>query len=286
MEELKKNYSHLKAQKNAILYSFRRENTEAIKAWKRIEYGWSYRRLNVCKFCGNSFMAKGNAMICSRSCEQKNFRKNNPESYRKVIKKVLLKSKLDLLKKRDERRLFFLRNPKLCIECNQPIDAAKRAKCDKGTFCSRLCHGRNRARRPKYIAMKKELRKRYSSSGRQKEQKRRYYDNNPKARIAKNLRNRLQQVVKLRGGKKYDATIALTGCDFKMLMARLESMFQPGMTIENYGKVWHIDHAIACSRFDLTKLEEQKKCFHYSNLQPMFGKENMSKGDDCWPVLP
>jgi hypothetical protein len=38
----------------------------------------------------------------------------------------------------------------------------------------------------------------------------------------------------------------------------------------NHGVTWEIDHIKACSNFDLTKLEEQKQCFHYTNLQPLF----------------
>jgi hypothetical protein len=42
-----------------------------------------------------------------------------------------------------------------------------------------------------------------------------------------------------------------------------------GMTLDNYCE-WEIDHIKACANFDLTKLEEQKQCFHYTNLQPLF----------------
>jgi hypothetical protein len=45
----------------------------------------------------------------------------------------------------------------------------------------------------------------------------------------------------------------------------------------NKGEI-HIDHIIPCSSFDLTKSEEQRKCFHYTNTQPLWAKENLSKG--------
>ena len=51
------------------------------------------------------------------------------------------------------------------------------------------------------------------------------------------------------------------------------------MSWNNYGK-WHIDHIIPSSLFDLTKEEEQKKCFHYTNLQPMRGIENKTKSNN------
>ena len=56
------------------------------------------------------------------------------------------------------------------------------------------------------------------------------------------------------------------------------SSFKTGMTRENHGKVWHIDHIIPCASFDLTDPDQQKKCFHYTNLQPLWAKENLIKG--------
>ena len=50
------------------------------------------------------------------------------------------------------------------------------------------------------------------------------------------------------------------------------------MTWDNYGGYWHIDHIIPCCRFDLTKEEEQLKCFHYTNLQPLFAVTQIIDG--------
>ena len=48
----------------------------------------------------------------------------------------------------------------------------------------------------------------------------------------------------------------------------------------NYGVFgWHMDHIIPCSKFDLSRLDEQRKCFHFSNLQPMWAKENIKKSN-------
>ena len=52
------------------------------------------------------------------------------------------------------------------------------------------------------------------------------------------------------------------------------------MDWENYGfgdNKWHIDHIIPCAAFDLTIPEQQKRCFHYTNLQPLWQRENLSK---------
>ena len=50
------------------------------------------------------------------------------------------------------------------------------------------------------------------------------------------------------------------------------------MSFKNYGK-WHIDHIIPCSKFDLTKRDEQLKAFHYTNLQPLWANENFKKSN-------
>jgi len=50
------------------------------------------------------------------------------------------------------------------------------------------------------------------------------------------------------------------------------------MSWANYGRAWHIDHIRPCSSYDLTKPDQQRACLHFSNLQPLWSKENLRKG--------
>jgi hypothetical protein len=93
-------------------------------------------------------------------------------------------------------------------------------------------------------------------------------------RILCNLRNRLYLVLK--GINKSKSTMSLVGCSIDKLKHHLQLKFSKGMNWKNYGK-WHIDHKKPCASFDLSKPEEQKKCFHYTNLQPLWAKDNLSK---------
>ena len=58
----------------------------------------------------------------------------------------------------------------------------------------------------------------------------------------------------------------------------LESLFTEGMTWDNYGE-WHVDHIIPCDFFDLDIYSERKFCFHYTNLQPLWAYDNISKSN-------
>lgn len=102
--------------------------------------------------------------------------------------------------------------------------------------------------------------------------------NNPIHKIKRNLRRRIHHVIA--DGYKSDSTQNLLGCSFEEFKSYLESKFLPNMTWENYGlgqDKWHIDHIRPCCDFDLLKEEEQRKCFHYSNLQPLWEKDNLKK---------
>ena len=95
-------------------------------------------------------------------------------------------------------------------------------------------------------------------------------------RLRENLRHRIYMALK--GTVKSKKTMDLIGISINDLWSYLEKSFKLGMTKNNYGKIWHIDHKIPCAAFDLTKPEEQVKCFNFTNLQALFVKENLSKG--------
>ena len=75
----------------------------------------------------------------------------------------------------------------------------------------------------------------------------------------------------------------LIGCDLEFLKKHLESQFDDKMSWENYATYWQIDHILPLTYFDLTDTEQQKKCFHWSNLQPLEATENRRKDDKIIP---
>jgi hypothetical protein len=100
---------------------------------------------------------------------------------------------------------------------------------------------------------------------------------NVQSRISEALRARVRDAIKY--NRKSASTMTLLGCKIPSFRTYLESLWETGMNWENYGhKGWHIDHIIPCSLFDLSKPEHQRRCFHFSNMQPMWWTENLSKG--------
>jgi hypothetical protein len=72
------------------------------------------------------------------------------------------------------------------------------------------------------------------------------------------------------------STMILIGCTMPELAAHLEAQFLPGMTWQDRGR-WHIDHIRPCASFDLTDPEQQRECFHFTNLQPLWAADNLRK---------
>ena len=102
-------------------------------------------------------------------------------------------------------------------------------------------------------------------------------------KIAFNLRRRLNAA--LSGKDKGISAVRNLGISIKELKIYLaERFYRHPLTGEkmmwnNYGyRGWHIDHKIPCSSFNLTDVEQQKKCFHYTNLQPLWALDNRQKG--------
>lgn len=101
----------------------------------------------------------------------------------------------------------------------------------------------------------------------------------PAYKIFRSLAPRLSRTV--RGRAESKKLLALIGCDANALRAHLESKWQPGMTWQNYGYgegKWVVDHIKPVSDFNMALPEDQKKCWHFSNLQPLLWRENLMKG--------
>jgi hypothetical protein len=101
----------------------------------------------------------------------------------------------------------------------------------------------------------------------------------------KNLYKRLESQIRCRtaiamkGGPKLGKYEQYIGCSTEHLKKHLENQFRPGMTWGNWGRGgWHVDHILPVSSFDLSDPTQFFKAFHYSNLQPLWEKENLSKG--------
>jgi hypothetical protein len=105
------------------------------------------------------------------------------------------------------------------------------------------------------------------------------YKTNAEYRLVENLRGRFLKAI--RNNQKSGHTLELLDCTIEELKQHLESQFEPGMTWDNYGKDgWEIDHIIPCAYFDLTKEENQRICFNYRNLQPLWARDNYKKSDE------
>jgi len=129
----------------------------------------------------------------------------------------------------------------------------------------------------KYLNQKKEY---YKDNREQIRKKHKLYIRNRRRndlnfKMRTNLSRRITMVLK--GINKSVPNLKLLGCSIDLLKFHLQSKFKLGMSFSNYG-LWEIDHIIPCCSFDLSKPSEQRKCFHYTNLQPLWAKENREKG--------
>jgi hypothetical protein len=107
----------------------------------------------------------------------------------------------------------------------------------------------------------------------------------PQYRLAHNCRTRINMALRTQQAGKSRRSPELLGCTIPQLIEHVEAQFKPGMTWDNWARDgWHLDHIRPLASFDLTDPEQQKQAFHFSNLQPLWASENLSKGDgwDGW----
>lgn len=138
---------------------------------------------------------------------------------------------------------------------------------------------KTRAKTWKKYASKPEVRKRRNELKRLRKEGTEYIRNrrrnDPIFKLKDSLRRRLSLFLKYKGLKKVYKFSQYIGCTQHELKEHLEKQFESGMSWDNHGK-WHIDHIIPLSS---AKSEEKiYKLCHYTNLQPLWAFDNISKG--------
>lgn len=107
-------------------------------------------------------------------------------------------------------------------------------------------------------------------------QQRTEYRKSPAGRLVRNVRNRMSKKIgKIRKLVSISKSVGKTP---SQLQVHIESLWLPGMSWENYGKEWHVDHIKPLAAFNLSDATQQAAANHYSNLQPLWAVDNLAKG--------
>ena len=180
-----------------------------------------------------------------------------------------LKNKKDRLKKSKE---YKLKNR----EHNRKVD---RERYLKQREIKLAYQKQQRVNKPEYMKEYRIHNKEKIRRSSNKWQQKKYYTD-----LSYRLRSILQKriVASVRGRCKSQSTIGLLGCSIEEFKQHLESKFYKDSRLnwQTYGpKGWHIDHIIPCASFDLSDPEQQKKCFYYTNMQPLWWDLNIAKSN-------
>jgi hypothetical protein len=128
-------------------------------------------------------------------------------------------------------------------------------------------YAKNKKKNPNELEKFRKYQREYWRERRKKE---------PTLKLVHNHRTRVR--LALNGIYKLESSLVLLGCKTEELKKHIESLFVDGMNWLNYGE-WEIDHIRPCSSFDLSDPKQQKECFHYTNLQPLWKQDNRLKSD-------
>jgi len=233
----------------------------------------------TCFVCGNNFEKFFPQHIyCSNNCRGKQYYIETREKKKQYYIENIEKIKQYRIENREKKKQYRIENREKIKNKKKQYYIENREKI-KQYYIENI--EEIKKKKKQYCIENIEKIKQYYIENREKkneyDKKKRQTDINYKILIT--LRNRIRNALKNKKEIKSKKTLELLGCSLKEARNYIQSQFKEGMTWENHGyKGWHIDHIIPCAAFDLTDPEQQKKCFHYTNLQPLWWNENLSKG--------
>lgn len=196
----------------------------------------------------------GRRSSCVECC--KNYKEQNKEKYKELTKKYNKKRK-------DQKKQWALDN-------KDKVNESKKKWTDS-----------NKEKRKEYI---KEYNKRYYQLNLEKRREyskvkqKEYRQTNDLYRIKSNLRRRINRYIK----KKSKSTEDILGINYIDFLIYIQSKFTDGMSIEKLGNEIHIDHIVPLS--SAKSEEELYKLCRYTNLQPLWAKDNLSKSDKLFKL--
>jgi len=221
----------------------------------------------VCEFCGSlniKKITKGRrrkycSSVCRRAADTKRLKDgtHGRTMHRGACEKCLICFESEIGGQKYCSSLCFKKRNELprryCVVCNKPFPPTSRKTRCCSTACAKIKEGNT---------------------------KRVYGPGDPRPIISKAVCDGIYKSLKHNGGSKrgrqWESLVDFTKDE---LVKHLEKQFHSGMNWDNYGK-WHIDHKvpIAAHNFKTTRHRDFKRCWSLKNLQPMWAKDNVSKG--------
>jgi hypothetical protein len=201
-----------------------------------------YKNLDICNFGEDKRNKSGYRSTCNecRKVESRDYRIKNTEKRKETIRKYYEKNKeTELLRFNKYREQHSEKRKNTCIE---------------------------------YVKNNKDKVNEYSRNWKKQERTK-----NPIYKLISNVRRRTKDFLNYKNNNKDLNIVDVLGCSPEYLKEHLEKQFSQGMSWDNYGFYgWHIDHKIPLSSAK-TEEEVYQLC-HYTNLQPLWAKDNLSKG--------
>ncbi len=197
---------------------------------------------------------------------------------KKVSKKFLLENKE---KVKDDQKKYYKKNSEIIIK---KVKEYRLNNLDKIKKKKKEYSKRNR----EHISMKGKIRRQKNKENPNPLQKIKYQNwqknklkSDPLFKLSRNLRRGVWGAFKYKKWRKDGKTEKLLGASYEIVKKHIEKQFRKGMKWGNQGE-WHIDHKIPLA--SAKTVEDLKLLCHYTNLQPLWGIDNVIKNAKILPT--